>query len=229
MTKQPVILVADDEEDILLLVEYHLKKAGYKVLTAPEGRTALDQIWDEKIDLVVLDIMMPEVDGLQVLKAIREDTRTRKMPVIMLTAKSSETDRIVGFELGADDYVCKPFSIKELVSRVKALLRRTGSSGDDGSFMGGVLTVHFESHQVKVTGSELELTPKEYGILEYLIRKKNTVLSREQILEEIWGMNSTVELRAVDVNIRRLREKLKEAAGAIKTIKGYGYIFKEHK
>lgn len=224
MNQNPNILVVDDEEDILELVKYNLEKADYGVITASDGETALDLLWDENIDLVILDLMLPGINGLDVLKTLRNDKRTESIPVILLTAKTTEIDRIVGFELGTDDYVCKPFSVKELVVRTKALLKRSGWQDQDTVLEKGALYINFNKHKVTVEKHALDLSPKEFAILDYLFRKKDKVISREQLLEKIWGLDSTVDVRAVDVNIARLRDKLGKAKKVIKTVKGYGYM-----
>lgn len=222
MVNDARILVVDDEADIRELVVFHLERAGFTVLQAGDGEKALSLLWDDPADLVVLDVMMPGLSGLEVLKTLREDKRTRALPVILLTAKTAEVDRIVGFEMGTDDYVCKPFSVKELVARVKALLKR--SAGDDAfSAMG--LTVDFLSHRITVNGKPVEFSPREFGILEYLFRRKNKVAGRELILEKVWGLDAEVDARVVDVNVTRMREKMGGAKRLIKTVKGYGYMF----
>ncbi|MFH1761736.1 MAG: response regulator transcription factor [bacterium] len=224
MNQEPKILVVDDEEDILDLIRFHFEKADFKVISATNGESALDILWDEDIDLVVLDLMLPGINGLDVLKTLRNDDRTQNIPVILLTAKSTEIDRIVGFELGTDDYVCKPFSVKEVVARTRALLKRAGWQDRDSILQTGELYINFNKHKVKVDDKQLELSPKEFAILDYLYRKRDKVISREHLLERIWGFDSTAGTRAVDVNIARLRDKLGSAKHFIKTVKGYGYM-----
>ncbi|OGS34854.1 MAG: hypothetical protein A2293_07005 [Elusimicrobia bacterium RIFOXYB2_FULL_49_7] len=225
MEYDPTILVVDDETDILDLVAFHLERAGFSVLKAKDGETALSILWDENVDLAILDLMLPGVSGLEVLKALRENKRTENLPVILLTAKTAEVDKIVGFELGTDDYVSKPFSVKELIARVKALLKRTGGfSGENGYAKLG-FSVDFASHRIKSDGKTMEFSPKEFAILEYLFRRKDTVISREQILDKVWGMDAEVDDRVVDVNITRMREKMGQAKKIIRTVKGYGYMF----
>jgi DNA-binding response OmpR family regulator len=223
MGKESVILVVDDEADILDLVAFHLERAGFKVLKAKDGEAALSLLWDENVDLLVLDLMLPGVSGLEVLKTLRENERTKNLPVILLTAKTAEVDKIVGFELGTDDYVCKPFSVKELIARVKALLKR--SSSLTGAFTAEKFSVNFNNHKIMVEGKSVEFSPKEFAILEYLFQRRNTVISRDQILEKVWGMDTEVDGRVVDVNITRMREKMGQAKKLIKTVKGYGYMF----
>jgi len=225
MQKEPVVLVVDDEPDIRDLVAFHLERAGYTVLRASDGEQALGLLWDEEIDLLVLDLMMPGIGGLEVLKSVRENKRTEHLPVVLLTAKVTETDRIVGFELGTDDYVSKPFSVKELIARIKALLRRTHGINNDNTFEIPGFRVSFASHKMVVDGKTVEFSPKEFALLEYLFRRKNTVVSRDQILEKVWGMDSSVDDRVVDVNITRMREKMGNAKRLLKTVKGFGYMF----
>lgn len=225
MIKEPVILVVDDETDILDLVSFHLERAGMRVLKAGNGEQALSTLWDEKVDLVVLDLMLPGVSGLEVLKSLRENKSTQRLPVILLTAKTAEVDKIVGFELGTDDYVCKPFSVKELVARVKALLKRATGVTGAALFACEGFSVNFSSHKIKVEGQDVEFSPREFAILEYLFLNKNTVVERDRLLEKIWGLDTRVEDRVVDVNITRMREKMGRAKGLLKTVKGYGYMF----
>jgi DNA-binding response OmpR family regulator len=225
MENYPNILIVDDEEDILDLIAYHLEKEEMRILKAKDGEHALNILWDEQVDLVILDLMLPGINGLEVLKTLRSDARTENLPVILLTAKTTEIDRIVGFELGTDDYICKPFSIKELVARVKALLKRAAGFLKDNVFSGHDIVINFQSHKITAAGKPVELTPREFAILAYLYRRRETVISRAQLLDKIWGMDSSVDDRAVDVNITRLREKLGRAKRLIKTVKGYGYMF----
>jgi two-component system alkaline phosphatase synthesis response regulator PhoP len=225
MKTEPNILVVDDEVDILELVSFHLERAGFNVLKAKDGETALSIVWDENIDLVVLDLMLPGMNGLEVLKSIKENKRTENIPVILLTAKTTEVDRIVGFELGTDDYVCKPFSVKELTARVKALLRRSSDYGGENSFIVEGFSVNFTNHKIYVEQKLVDFSPKEFALLELLYRSRNAVISREQILDKVWGMDASVDDRVVDVNITRIREKMGKAKKIIRTVKGYGYIF----
>ncbi|MBL8029558.1 MAG: response regulator transcription factor [Fibrobacteres bacterium] len=225
MMTEPTVLVVDDEVDILELVSFHLERAGFNVLQAKDGETALSILWDENIDLVVLDLMLPGINGLEVLKNLRENKRTESLPVILVTAKTTEVDRIVGFDLGTDDYVCKPFSVKELIARVKALLKRSGSYGGENTFNAQGFSVNFTNHKIFVDMKPVEFSPKEFAILEYLYRNRNAVIGRDQILDKVWGMDTSVDDRVVDVNITRIREKMGVAKKIIRTVKGYGYIF----
>jgi DNA-binding response OmpR family regulator len=223
------LLVVDDEKDILELVRYHAEKQGFRCLTAADGGTALRVARAERPDLVVLDLMLPGLDGLEVCRQFRRDPATARLPVIMLTARADEVDRVVGLELGADDYVVKPFSPRELMARIKAVLRRTQAvpapAADGGPRGVGALEVDEGRHRVTVGGAPVELTAKEFGLLAALLRAGGRVLSREQLLDSVWGYANAAEIesRTVDVHVRRLREKLGNEARRIVTVKGIGY------
>ena len=218
------ILVVDDEKDILDLVRYHLEREGYQVVGCADGKTALDLVGRERPDLVILDLLMPGVDGLEVCRRVRQDST---VPIVMLTAKAEETDRVVGLELGADDYVVKPFSPRELVARVKAILRRMTQAPDEKLLTFGDLTMDFARYQVMVKGKTISLTAKETELLKTLVQAKGRVLSRDFLLERVWDYDRAAEIesRTVDVHIRRLREKLGGEARRIVTVKGAGYRF----
>lgn len=218
------ILVVDDEKDILDLVRYHLEREGYRVVGCGDGKSALDLVKREHPDLVVLDLLMPEVDGLEVCRLLRRDSA---IPIIMLTAKTEEADKVTGLELGADDYVTKPFSPRELVARVKAILRRGTPSLDEKILTFGDLNMDFARYQVKVKGKTISLTAKEMELLKTLVKAKGRVLSRDFLLERVWDYDRAAEIesRTVDVHIRRLREKLGHEAHRIVTVKGAGYRF----
>ncbi|OGJ85741.1 MAG: hypothetical protein A2268_09060 [Candidatus Raymondbacteria bacterium RifOxyA12_full_50_37] len=224
MSQVPCILVVDDEADIRDLICFHVEKDGLKALTAGNGEAALSIIWDERIDLVILDLMMPGMNGLEVLQSVRENKRTAKLPVILLTAKATEVDKIIGFNLGADDYVTKPFSVKELIARVHSLLKRSMGFTREAVFSAHGLTVNFNSHKITVEEKPVEFSPKEFAIFECLYSSRNSVVDRIQILEKIWGMDTIVDERVVDVNITRMREKMGRAKSILKTVKGYGYM-----
>ncbi len=221
------VLIVDDEMDLVDLVRYHLEKSGLKCLAAQDGETALHMAKDRIPDLVVLDLMLPGMDGLEVCRKLRKDPKTANLAIIMLTARAEEVDRIVGLEMGADDYLVKPFSPRELVARIKAVLRR-GQTQESTPFrrVGG-LEVDEGRHQVTVHGRAVELTVKEFDLLCALMRANGRVLNRDQILETVWGYSNAVEIesRTVDVHVRRLREKLGEEQGRIVTVKGVGYRF----
>lgn len=220
-------LIVDDEKAIVDLVTYHLEKEGLQCFEAKDGESALRIAREQSPDLVILDLMLPGVDGLEVCRYLRRDVSTSNAAIIMLTAKAEEVDRIVGLEMGADDYVVKPFSPRELVARVKAVLRRGKELQPDAIRRIGQLEVDEEKHQVRVKGHLVELTVKEFDLLCALIKAKGRVLNREQILETVWGYSNAVEIesRTVDVHIRRLREKLGAENKRIVTIKGVGYRF----
>jgi len=221
------VLVVDDEKDLVDLVKYHLEKEGLKCLEARDGETALQVARERTPDLVVLDLMLPGVDGLEVCRKLRKDPKTSSIAIIMLTAKAEEVDRIVGLEMGADDYMVKPFSPRELVARVKAVLRRGQGQDMPAIKRVGTLEVDEGKHQVTVDGSVVELTVKEFDLLCALMRANGRVLNRDQILETVWGYSNAVDIesRTVDVHIRRLREKLGNEYTRIVTVKGVGYRF----
>jgi phosphate regulon transcriptional regulator PhoB len=221
------VLVVDDEKDLVDLIKYHLEKEGLKCLEARDGETAL-QLAKERIpDLVVLDLMLPGLDGLEICRKLRKDQKTSSIAIIMLTAKAEEVDRIVGLEMGADDYMVKPFSPRELVARVKAVLRRGQGQDTPAVKRVGTLEVDEGKHQVAVAGTAVELTVKEFDLLCALMRANGRVLNRDQILETVWGYSNAVDIesRTVDVHIRRLREKLGKEYKRIVTVKGVGYRF----
>ncbi|WNM62523.1 response regulator [Candidatus Nitrospira neomarina] len=221
------VLVVDDEKDLVELVKYHLEKEGLKCLEARDGETALQMARERTPDLIVLDLMLPGVDGLEVCRKLRKDPKTSSIAIIMLTAKAEEVDRIVGLEMGADDYMVKPFSPRELLARVKAVLRRGQGQDMPALKRVGTLEVDEGKHQVTVDGTVVELTVKEFDLLCALMRANGRVLNREQILETVWGYSNAVDIesRTVDVHIRRLREKLGRECARIVTVKGVGYRF----
>lgn len=221
------VLVVDDEKDLVELVTYHLEKEGLRCLEACDGERALQLARERLPDLVVLDLMLPGMDGLEICRKLRKDPNTSAMAIIMLTAKAEEVDRIVGLEMGADDYLVKPFSPRELVARVKAVLRRGQSSETPSVIRIGTLEVDEGKHRVAVEGLPVELTVKEFDLLCALMKANGRVLNRDQILESVWGYSNAVDIesRTVDVHIRRLREKLRNEHKRIVTVKGVGYRF----
>lgn len=221
------VLVIDDEVDIVALVRYHLEKAGMQCLEGVDGATALRLIREHRPDLLLLDLMLPGLDGLEICRQLRRDPATAHLPIIMLTAKAEEVDRVVGLEVGADDYVVKPFSPRELIARVKAILRRAQEPLDTSVKRIGELEVDEARHHVAVNGTPVELTAKEFGLLCALMRAHGRVLNRDQLLEGVWGYAdaAAIESRTVDVHIRRLREKLGSEARRIVTVKSVGYRF----
>lgn len=222
------ILLIEDDKDIINLVKHYLEKEGYRTFEAVDGVKGLDVLKREKTDLVVLDVMLPELNGIDVLKRIKGDAKTAHIPVIMLTAKGEETDKIVGLELGADDYITKPFSPKELVARIKALLRRIEKPVEKTDTLKyGELIMDISRHEVKLKGKEIELTAKEFGLLEELLRNKGRVLTRDTLLNNVWGYDYFGNTRTVDVHVRRLREKMPLLEKAIITVKQLGYKLSE--
>ncbi|MEK7336353.1 MAG: response regulator transcription factor [Nitrospirota bacterium] len=223
------VLIVEDEKDILQLVKLYLEKEGYRTVTASTGSEGLAQVRTEKPDLVVLDLMLPEIDGLEICKRLRSAPDTAMLPIIMLTAKAEESDTIIGLELGADDYVTKPFSPKTLVARVKALFRRLERKPEDGPtrFIYGALILDLTRHEVTVKGKEVPLTAKEFGLLEHLLRHPGRVLTRDVLLNAVWGYEYYGTTRTVDVHIRRLKQKLPLLDEAILSVKSLGYKLRE--
>lgn len=220
------VLIADDDSDLVNLLDTMLSKEGFKILTANDGEAALRQVKDNKPDLVVLDVGMPGKNGLDVCKTLRLEERTRDIPIIMLTARSDEIDRVLGLELGADDYMTKPFSVRELILRVKKILKRSYDvERNSDHFEHGVLFVDHLKHEVKVNNKSVNLTLTEFKILANLIRRPGQVKSRDALLDEIWNYKEGVFSRTIDTHIQRLRTKLKEAGGYIETVRGLGYRF----
>ena len=218
------ILVAEDDADIAALVRHYLEKASYTVDVTDSGRDVLPRLRRTPADLVILDVMLPGMDGFDVCRAMRADPTTAAVPVIMLTAKAEESDRIVGLELGADDYITKPFSPGEVVARVRALLRRAHRPAPArGTLTYGPLNVDVDRHAVKADGQDVRLTAKEFLLLQYLLQHRGRVLSRDLLLSDVWDYAYTGGTRTVDVHVRRLREKLPFLADALVTVKQFGY------
>ena len=225
---QGTILVVDDEKDLVDLVRFNLEKAGFDVIAASDGRSGLAIAFRHKPDLIVLDWMMPGTDGLEVCRQLRADARTARIPVIMLTAKAEEADRVVGLELGADDYVTKPFSPRELSARVKALLRRTARAAEPADVLRrGDLVVDAVRHAVTFRGKPVELTPTEFRILQFFAARPGRVFSRDEILEGALERDEAVTARTIDVHVTALRRKLGRAGERIETVRGFGYRFRE--
>ena len=223
------ILVVEDEPDILQLVKLYLEKEGFRTATAVNGAQALKKVKEDKPDLIVLDLMLPELDGLEVCKRLRSVPDTAMLPIIMLTAKAEESDTVIGLELGADDYVAKPFSPKALVARIKALLRRLERTPTEGAglYRYGPLTMDTTRHEVRLGDDEVPLTAKEFGLLEHLLRYPGRVLTRDILLNAVWGYDYYGTTRTVDVHIRRLKQKLPPLDAAIVSVKSLGYKLKE--
>lgn len=221
-----LILIVEDDKDIARMVEYNLKKESFRSIIARDGESAVRIAGKEKPDLVLLDLMLPGMDGIEVCKTLKKEKTTSKLPIIMLTAKSQESDKVIGLELGADDYITKPFSPRELVARIKAVLRRAGEKREiPGIFKLGDLSVDFSKIQVRIKDKSVDLTAKEFELLKELINSNGRVLSRDYLLDTIWGLDQSLEIqtRTIDVHVRTLRKKLKSEAKRIITVKGYGY------
>jgi two-component system phosphate regulon response regulator PhoB len=219
------VLVVDDEPDILSILVYQLSREGFRVSTAVTGRSAIRTAIAETPDLVVLDLMLPELDGYEVLAQLRRHESTSSIPVILLTARTEEEERLRGFDTGADDYVTKPFSPRELVARVKALLRRTRAEPVEAGrrLRHGPIEIDREAHRVYANGDEVELTRIEYRLLEVFVERRGRVQSRRQLLQAAWDTNARIETRTVDMHVARLRSKLGEAGSLIETVRGVGY------
>lgn len=224
------ILVIEDEKDLAELLVFNLEKEGFKLLCAYDGISGLERAKQEEPDLVVLDLMLPGLMGTEICKELRKEPRTANIPVLMLTAKGEEIDRVVGFEVGADDYMVKPFSMRELLLRIRAILKRCDSqtAPETGpSLTMGDITIDTERHLVLSGGKEVDLTTTEYKLLLYLLERRGRVLSRELLLQNVWSYNSMGDTRTVDTHITRLRGKLGAPGDLIKTVRGFGYKIEE--
>jgi two-component system phosphate regulon response regulator PhoB len=219
------VLIVDDERDLLSLLDFNLRQAGFETALASNGEGALREIRTRVPDLVLLDLMLPDVSGTEVCRKVKSDPRTSAVPVVMLTAKGDEVDKVVGFELGADDYVTKPFSVRELVLRLRAVLRRGGGGlpAERPPSPIGPIRVDLEAHRAYVDDAEVTLTALEFKLLATLMARAGRVQSREQLLMDVWGMSSELETRTVDTHVKRLREKLGPARDLLETVRGVGY------
>jgi two-component system phosphate regulon response regulator PhoB len=220
------VLLVDDERDLLSVLDFNLRAAGFETALATTGEQALAHLRRRVPDLVLLDLMLPDVSGTEVCRRIKADPRTKHVPVVMLTAKGDEVDRVVGFEVGADDYVTKPFSVRELVLRVKAVLRRSGAGAralERPPEEVGPIRVDVDAHRAFADGQEITLTPLEFRLLTTLMARLGRVQSREQLLEDVWGMSAELETRTVDTHVKRLREKLGSGRDLLETVRGVGY------
>ncbi|MBE6964945.1 MAG: response regulator transcription factor [Ruminococcaceae bacterium] len=228
------ILVVEDEKAIADILDFNLKKEGYTVVCAYDGEDGLSHALEDKPDLILLDVMLPKLDGFEVCKAVR---KTSNVPIIMLTAREEEVDKILGLELGADDYITKPFSMRELMARIKANVRRssvspagTEDTGDENRLVFGNIVINLKSLDVKKNGEKLELTPREFDLIKFLATQPNQVFSREELMEHVWKYDYYGDLRTVDVTVRRLREKLEDDPAnpmRIVTRRGAGYMFSD--
>ena len=220
------IYIVEDEPDIRETLKYNFSNEGFEVFTAPDGEEALSNIKKVLPDVLILDLMLPGLSGLDVCKSIRADDDIRDMSIIMLTAKGEEIDRVIGFELGADDYVTKPFSVRELILRVKVLLKKQRESLVENKLVTfGPIRIDLDAHELKINDKEIVLTALEFKLLQHLVKRKGRVQTREQLLGEVWGYSAEVTTRTVDTHIKRLREKLGNTSDYIQTIRGVGYRF----
>ena len=220
------ILIIEDESDVADLLTLNLRKAGYKVATAADGTSGLQKARDDRPDFIILDLMLPKMSGLEVCRILKGDTATSQTPILMLTAKAEEVDRIVGLEFGADDYVTKPFSPREVVLRIRAISRR-GEKPDE-SLKAGPISIDLARHQVRVNAKLVHLTSLEFKLLRTLMQRRGRVQDRDRLLNEFWGYEAVIDTRTVDTHVRRLREKLGKAGDAIETVRGFGYRLQEN-
>jgi len=218
------VLIVDDERDLVRLLEHNLQQSGFETAAAYTGEQALHQVRQRVPDLVVLDVMLPDISGSEVCRQLKSSPRTRSVPVLMLTARSQEIDRVVGFEVGADDFVSKPFSVRELVLRIRAILRRGDTApGDDLRDTVGPIRVDPDAHRAFVDGEEIQLTALEFKLLLTFMARLGRVQTREALLQDVWGLSSDLQTRTVDTHVKRLREKLGSGRDLIETVRGIGY------
>jgi DNA-binding response OmpR family regulator len=220
------VLIIEDETDVADLLTLNLRKAGFRVSTATDGASGLQNARDGRPDFIILDLMLPKMSGLEVCRILKSDTATSQIPILMLTAKAEEVDRIVGLEFGADDYVTKPFSPREIVLRIRAILRRGETA--DKSLKAGPISIDAARHEVRVNGKPVHLTSLEFKLLRTLMQRHGRVQDRDRLLNEVWGYESVIDTRTVDTHVRRLREKLGKAGDAIETVRGFGYRLREN-
>ncbi len=223
------VLIVEDERDLAELLAYNLEKEGYQALVTGTGLEGLETARRELPDLILLDLMLPGMMGTEVCSSLRHSDKTRGIPVLMLTARGDEIDRVVGFEMGADDYIVKPFSMRELMLRIRAILRRSGQEpvNTERQITMGAIAIDCGSHRVTVAGDEIELTSTEYKLLLYLAEHSGRVMKRELLLQDVWGYNFVGDTRTVDTHVTRLRNKLGDAGEMIKTVRGFGYKLEE--
>ena len=226
---RPQLLITEDERDLLDTLYYNFKKENYDVYTASSGKEAIEIIDRQSIDLAILDIMLPDMSGLDVCKHIKINRSESHTAVIILTARGEEIDRILGFELGADDYVVKPFSIRELTLRVSSLFKRNENLNKDNNIIFGDISINLDSHTVKISDQVIKLTIKEFNLLHVLIKNKEKVMTRERLLNKAWNYNQDITTRTVDTHIRRVREKIKASCVSIETIRSLGYMITNKK
>jgi two-component system phosphate regulon response regulator PhoB len=220
------ILIIEDESDVADLLTLNLRKAGFRTSTAADGASGLQKARDARPDFIILDLMLPKMSGLEVCKILKGDTATSPIPILMLTAKAEEIDRIVGLEFGADDYVTKPFSPREIVLRIRAILRRGQTPTE--SLKAGSISIDPARHEVRVNGKQVHLTSIEFKLLQKLMQRRGRVQDRDRLLNEVWGYEAVIDTRTVDTHVRRLREKLGKAGDVIETVRGFGYRLREN-
>jgi len=221
----PTLLIVEDEPDMLSVLDFNLRGAGFETLLARGGEEALAHLRRRVPDLILLDLMLPDVPGTEVCRRIKAEPRTRGVPVVMVTARGDEVDRVVGFEVGADDYVTKPFSVRELILRLRAVLRRAGSPGDRPPDAVGPIRIDMDAHRCLVDGAEVDLTPIEFKLLATLLARLGRVQTRERLLADVWGVTADLETRTIDTHVKRLREKLGSGRDLLETVRGIGYRF----
>jgi two-component system phosphate regulon response regulator PhoB len=222
------ILIVEDENDVVDLLTLNLRKAGgFLISKAGDGATGLTKARAEKPDFIILDLMLPKIPGLEVCKILKSEAATRHIPILMLTARAEEIDRVVGLECGADDYVTKPFSPREIVLRIKAILRRGATEEADDRLSAGPITIDPARHEVLVNGKRVELTSLEFKLFRTLMQRRGRVQERDRLLNEVWGYESVIDTRTVDTHVRRLREKLGRAGEVVETVRGFGYRVRE--
>jgi two-component system phosphate regulon response regulator PhoB len=221
------VLIVEDERDVVDLLTLNLDKAGFRTSNAADGAVGLEKARNEKPALIILDLMLPKVPGLEVCKILKSDPGTRQVPIMMLTAKADEIDRIVGLEFGADDYVTKPFSPREVVLRILAILRHGETKQEDERLTAGPITIDPAYYEVSVSGKRINLTSVEFKLLRTLMRRRGRVQERERLLNDVWGYHSVIDTRTVDTHVGRLRRKLGKAADVIESVRGFGYRLKE--
>src|SRR3989454_10169836 len=223
------LLIIEDEQDVIDLLTLNLRKAGgFAVSAATDGASGLRKAREELPALIILDLMLPKMPGLEICKVLKTDTATRHIPIIMLTAKAEEIDRIIGLEFGADDYVTKPFSPRELVLRIRAILRRSEGKPDEEHLSAGPIIIDPARHEVSVHGKHVDLTSLEFKLLRTLMQRRGRVQERDRLLNDVWGYESIIDTRTVDTHVRRLRKKLGKAANVIESVRGFGYRLREN-
>ena len=226
-TSGKTVLIVEDERDVVDLLALNLRKAGFSISMAMDGAAGLQKARSEKPAFIILDLMLPKMPGLEVCKILKGDPATRQIPIMMLTAKAEEIDRVVGLEFGADDYVTKPFSPREMILRIKAILRRAEGPAEDESLSAGSIVIDPARHEVSVNGKRVSLTSLEFKLLRTLMQRRGRVQTRDRLLNDVWGYESVIDTRTVDTHVRRLRKKLGKVADAIESVRGFGYRLRE--